>query len=92
MTKLLYMDTIENNYITKFEGRVIERGEDYVVLDQSIFYPQGGGQPSDEGTLEWRGGMTRVKEVRKRGVRQLGAHSLTKASSNTSTPMLQASA
>ncbi|WP_322712258.1 alanine--tRNA ligase-related protein [Nostoc sp. ChiSLP03a] len=31
-----------------------ERG-DYCVLDSTVFYPQGGGQPSDIGTIEARG-------------------------------------
>lgn len=31
-----------------------------VVLDQSIFYPTGGGQPGDCGFLEWEGGEMQV--------------------------------
>lgn len=32
-----------------------------VLLKQSPFYPGGGGQPHDRGTLEWRGGTAAVK-------------------------------
>ena len=42
-------------YMTTFDARIIERGErngqPAVLLDQSAFYPEGGGQPSDRGTL-----------------------------------------
>src|SRR5262249_50829932 len=32
-----------------------------VLLQRSPFYPGGGGQPPDRGTLEWGGGATAVK-------------------------------
>jgi alanyl-tRNA synthetase len=51
-TKRLYF---ENPYQVEFEARVVERlriGEKpAVVLDQTCFYPESGGQPSDRGTL-----------------------------------------
>ena len=31
-----------------------------VVLDRTIFYPQGGGQPGDAGTLSWDGGLLTI--------------------------------
>jgi len=36
-----------------------------VALDRTIFYPTGGGQPHDTGTLRWVGGSAAVAEVRK---------------------------
>ena len=36
-----------------------------VVVDASVFYPAGGGQPGDAGTLEWDGGRLAVAEARK---------------------------
>jgi len=51
-TEKLYYD---NQQRTEFEAIVLdvfERDEGYdVVLDQSMFYPEGGGQPADHGTL-----------------------------------------
>ncbi|MGR3759211.1 alanyl-tRNA editing protein [Roseobacteraceae bacterium NS-SX3] len=31
-----------------------------VILDQSLFYPTGGGQPGDSGTLSWEDGKCRI--------------------------------
>src|SRR5215208_26866 len=43
-------------YLTRFSARVVahEQREQRpaVALDQSAFYPQGGGQPADTGTLD----------------------------------------
>ncbi len=45
----------EDPYRIDFEARVLERrihqGKPAFVLDQTCFYPEGGGQPSDRGTL-----------------------------------------
>jgi len=47
-TELLFRD---DAYAVDFDA-VVERVEDgAVVLDRSLFYPQGGGQPGDAGTL-----------------------------------------
>ncbi len=35
-----------------------------IVLDQSAFYPGGGGQPPDHGVLLWGGVQTRIVDVR----------------------------
>ncbi|GAB7094251.1 alanine--tRNA ligase [Halolamina litorea] len=43
---------------------VIEREEGYdVVLDQTMFYPEGGGQPADHGTLVSEDGSVEVTDV-----------------------------
>jgi len=51
--------------VTAFEATVTETGEEYVVLDGTYFYPEGGGQPYDEGELSWDGGSATVTKVRK---------------------------
>lgn len=67
MTKILYMDDIEGNYIKEFNATVTKSKKDYVTLDQTAFYPLGGGQPSDTGYLEWSNKKAIVKEVIKKG-------------------------
>jgi misacylated tRNA(Ala) deacylase len=67
MTKLLYMQNIEGNYIREFDAIVTKSKNDYICLDQTAFYPQGGGQPSDTGFLEWDDKKSEVKEVIKKG-------------------------
>jgi Ser-tRNA(Ala) deacylase AlaX len=41
-----------------------ENGRDVIILDQTIFYPQGGGQPYDQGIIENNAGKFIVEEVR----------------------------
>ncbi len=67
MTKILYMDNIEGNYIKEFNATVTKNKKDYVCLDQTAFYPIGGGQPSDIGMLKWNDIDSTVKQVIKKG-------------------------
>src|SRR4051794_22467180 len=48
-----------------WEAVVIAASPEGIVLDRSAFYPGGGGQPADEGTLLWQGVETRIAGVRK---------------------------
>ncbi|AXI46457.1 Ala-tRNA(Pro) hydrolase [Sulfitobacter sp. SK012] len=53
MTKPLYLD---DAYVRQADARVEEiTAEGGVVLDRSLFYPTGGGQPGDSGVLHWQG-------------------------------------
>ncbi len=67
MTELLYMEDIDGNYIKEFEASVTRTGDDFVVLDRTAFFPEGGGQPSDTGTIQWSGGESEVVKVEKKG-------------------------
>jgi misacylated tRNA(Ala) deacylase len=42
---------------------VIASGPDGIVLDRTVFYARGGGQPGDSGVLRWDGGETAVTEA-----------------------------
>jgi len=61
------MDNIEGNYIKEFDAIVTKNKEDYICLDQTAFYPLGGGQPSDTGFLEWNDKKSEINEVIKKG-------------------------
>jgi alanyl-tRNA synthetase len=64
-TRTLYY---EDAYVKEFEAKVLKTiGEHYVVLDQTAFYPEGGGQPADLGTLKFNGTMAEVVDVQKVG-------------------------
>jgi len=67
MTQLIYMGNIDGNYIKEFDAVITKNKNDYVCLDQSAFYPLGGGQPSDTGILQWGDTKSIVKEVIKKG-------------------------
>ncbi len=63
-TELLYLD---DAYQRSARTAVTDVDGARVVLDRTVFYPTGGGQPHDTGTLRWDGGEARVVEVRKQG-------------------------
>ena len=60
MTRRLYYEDV---YCREFDAVVLECREAkkgfHILLDESAFYPEGGGQPSDKGTL----GEVQVTEV-----------------------------
>jgi misacylated tRNA(Ala) deacylase len=67
MTKILYMDNIDGNYIKDFSANVIKNKDDYIILDKTAFYPMGGGQPSDTGFIKWDDKKSEVIQVIKKG-------------------------
>jgi misacylated tRNA(Ala) deacylase len=59
-TELLYL---RDAYLTEFDATVVDVADGRVALDRTAFYPTGGGQPHDTGTLAGRA----VTDVRKDG-------------------------
>lgn len=64
-TKLLYYD---DAYLREFKAKVLQvaktDGLVGIVLDNTVFYPTGGGQPSDKGIIEGKNGKADVVNVR----------------------------
>ncbi len=54
----------EDAYRTECTARVEAVTPGGVILDATVFYPQGGGQPGDTGTLCWDGGEAAVVDTR----------------------------
>lgn len=60
-TQYLHM---EDSYLRAFDASVIAQADQAVQLDRTVFFPGGGGQPSDSGRLSWPGGETHVVNVK----------------------------
>jgi misacylated tRNA(Ala) deacylase len=68
MTVLAYLPSIDDAYVREFRARVVALPPGAVVLDRTYFYPTGGGQPSDLGTLDVAdGGRLEVVDVTRSG-------------------------
>ncbi len=65
--KLFYKDS----FLQEFDATVISCTEDKkgwaTVLDATAFYPEGGGQPCDHGTISWGENSVNVVDVREKG-------------------------
>ena len=59
-TELLYL---RDAYLLEMDAVVVDQREGAVALDRTVFYPTGGGQPHDTGTLDG----SAVVDVRKEG-------------------------
>lgn len=66
MTDLLYYP--DNEYQKEFEAKVqkVKEVDGYITLDQTLFYKEGGGQPTDKGKLSWNGKETSVEKVKRK--------------------------
>jgi misacylated tRNA(Ala) deacylase len=68
MTELAYLPTVDDAYVRAFTAKVVALPPGGVVLDRTYFYPTGGGQPADRGTLALPGGdRVEVVDVNKSG-------------------------
>ncbi len=66
MTELLYqMDSYLQSFDAKITG--VDKENNGIILDRTTFYPGGGGQPADNGTLTIGDEIYTVKRARKYG-------------------------
>jgi misacylated tRNA(Ala) deacylase len=56
---------LDDQTLREWDATVLESTREGIVLDQSAFYPGGGGQPPDHGVLLWGGVQTRIVDARK---------------------------
>lgn len=65
MTELRYMNDMQLMELDGAVTRITPVDDRWsVILDQTIFYPQGGGQPFDQGSIAGENGTLEVQEVR----------------------------
>lgn len=77
MTELLFR---ADAYATEFEAEVLSAEAGRVMLDRTLFYPEGGGQPGDQGLFLLPDGRElRVQDTRKGAVPGDVAHHLADA-------------
>ena len=55
-------------YLAEAEGSVLSAVDGGLILDRTVFYARGGGQPGDVGIIRWDGGEVEVIDtIRKEG-------------------------
>ena len=60
------MNSHEGTYTREFEAEVKATFPGIIELEKTAFYPLGGGQPADIGTIYWSEGEANVTDVRKK--------------------------
>jgi misacylated tRNA(Ala) deacylase len=56
---------LDDQTLREWDATVLASSPEGIVLDQSAFYPGGGGQPPDHGVLLWGGVQTQIVGARK---------------------------
>lgn len=56
---------LEDSYLKELQAKVIEINDNKIILDKTIFYPTGGGQPCDKGLIEFNDKKFNVIDVKK---------------------------
>jgi len=61
MTESLFR---EDSYLKECQAKVLRTTDTAIVLDRTVFYPMGGGQPGDTGSIRWNDGSVAVTDTR----------------------------
>lgn len=61
MTEELFRD---DSYLQECDATVVAVAENSLLLDRTVFYPLGGGQPGDTGSLSCAGGTAAIVDTR----------------------------
>jgi misacylated tRNA(Ala) deacylase len=62
MTGRLFLDHPD---LARTEATVVASAPEGIVLDRTVFYPRGGGQPGDTGMLRWDNGAVAITDTAK---------------------------
>ena len=54
----------EDSYLKQCDAAVLQAKGNAVVLDRTVFYPMGGGQPGDSGMMSWSDGRAIIVDTR----------------------------
>ena len=54
----------EDSYLKECEATAVAVENDAIILDRTVFYPMGGGQPGDTGTIHWEGASATIINTR----------------------------
>jgi len=54
----------EDSYLRNCDATVVAVNDNCLTLDRTVFYPLGGGQPGDTGTLSWDSGSAAIVDTR----------------------------
>ncbi len=57
---------MKDHYLREFDAKIVNVETGLVTLDKTLFYPTGGGQPNDTGTMRWDAGESKVVDVSKK--------------------------
>ncbi|SVC07796.1 uncharacterized protein METZ01_LOCUS260650, partial [marine metagenome] len=61
VTEQLFRD---DAYLRECDANVVASGKGVIILNRTVFYPMGGGQPGDTGTIEWQGNSANIIDTR----------------------------
>ena len=61
MTEALFK---HDAYLQECKAQIIVSSNEFVVLDKTVFYPTGGGQPGDTGQIKWNDNSVDVIDTR----------------------------
>jgi len=53
-----------DSYLRECDATVVATADNTVTVDRTVFYPLGGGQPGDTGTMSWAAGTTTIVDTR----------------------------